>query len=143
MKHLKKFNEEVESFDNIIPDIMNMSLDIKDEDPNYTVNVFSNTKDVNWRQSRLCIDIFYGDDNIIIPNDELYNFLERVDKYLIDSGFKANGIGYSYVDNEHDVDSDQHYTKFKDMRALINKIDDEIEDIDSIRLTYIPNRKLI
>lgn len=143
MKYLKKFNEGVGSFDNIISDIKNMTLDITDEYPNYNINVYGNTSDINWKQSRLCIDIFYGDDNILILNDEVFNFLERIDKYLIDSGFKPSIISYSDVENEHDVESDQHYSKFKDMRSLIDNIgdfDDEDDDIDSIRLTYIPNR---
>lgn len=143
MKYLKKFNEGVGAFDNIISDIKNMSLDITDEYPNYNINVYGNTSDINWKQSRLCIDIFYGDDNILILNDEVFNFLERIDKYLIDSGFKPSIISYSDVENEHDVESDQHYSKFKDMRSLIDNIgdfDDEDDDIDSIRLTYIPNR---
>jgi hypothetical protein len=138
MRYLKRYNEEVESFDNIISDIKDMSLDITDEDTNYTINVYSNNK-INI-QSKLYIDIIYGDDNILILNDEAFNFLERVDKYIIDNGFKASVISYSDAENEHDVDSDQHYTKFKDMESLIDNIgsfdDEEDDQIDSIRLEY-------
>ena len=138
MRYLKRYNEEVESFDNIISDIKDMSLDITDEDPSYTINVYSNNK-INI-QSKLYIDIFYGDDDILILNDDVFNFLERIDKYIIDNGFKAIVISYSDAENEHDVDSDQHYTKFKDMKSLIDNIggfdEDEDDQIDSIRLEY-------
>lgn len=146
MKHLKKYKifESEENLHDVVSVIKDMSLDLTDEDPNYIVNVYSNSTVINWNQARLCIDLFYQDDRMFVYNNELINFLERLNAYLIDKGFNPSDIRYSkypyMIGSTTGEEEYGEYEKCKDMNFLINKITESNDEknIDSIRMTYRP-----